>query len=288
MNPFEYDFGYGWQWNYGHLIAVGVFGTFALLAWRRRWRRWVLGIALGLTLWGVGALWIVQMVLRMNLPLELPTERFFVEGKGDVLDAGAGSGRSSLMVLLARPESRIVALDLYDGYFGIEDNGPERLMENAATAGVEERVQARVGDVRAMPFEDASLHAAVSAYVIDHLSSDGVERSLSEIHRVLRPNGEFLLMVIHPDAWIRVAYPFLVHHGYFGPRTNAERWRSRLTSAGFELVEEGTTPGTLYLLARKPGQPSLDSMARAVSTKATRRAIAPSGTSTMPRPGSPS
>ena len=26
MNPFVYDFGYSWQWNYGHLIAVIGFG----------------------------------------------------------------------------------------------------------------------------------------------------------------------------------------------------------------------------------------------------------------------
>ena len=72
----------------------------------------------------------------MNLPLELPTERFpRGTGRGTVLDAGAGSGRSSLMVLLERPESRVLALDLYEGYFGIDDNNPDRLLANAAKAG---------------------------------------------------------------------------------------------------------------------------------------------------------
>ena len=83
------------------------------------------------------------------------------------------------------------------------------------------------------------------------MGRESVERSLAEIERVLRPNGQFLLMVIHPDIWIRIAYPFFVHHGYFGGRTDHERWRSHLTNAGFEIVEQGTTPGTLYLLAQK-------------------------------------
>ncbi len=254
MNPFTYDFGYGWPWNYGHLIAVVCFGALAVLAWRRRWPRWIGALSAVLTVWGVTGFLIVQMVVRMNLPLELPTEQFLADGSGLVLDAGAGSGRSSLMVLLARPESRVLALDIYDGYFGIPDNKPERLYKNAAKAGVEDRIEAQVGDVREMPLGDHSIDAAVSAYVIDHMSRESVERSLAEIERVLRPGGQFLLMVVHPDIWIRIAYPFFVEHGYFGGKTDHERWRSHLTDAGFEIVELGTTPGTLYLLAQKPGE----------------------------------
>ena len=251
MNPFEYDFGYGWAWNYGHLVAVVSFGVLAVLAWRLRWPRWMGAISVALALWGVTGFLIVQLAIRINLPLQLPTDQFLAEGSGQVLDAGAGSGRSSLMVLLARPDSRVLALDLYDGYYGIPDNRPERLFANAARAGVEDRIEAKVGDMRAMPLGNDSLDAAVSAYAIDHLSREGVQRSLAEIQRVLRPNGQFLLMVINPDIWIRMAYPFFVHHGYFGGRTDHQRWRSRLTNAGFEIVEQGTTPGTLYLLARK-------------------------------------
>lgn len=252
MNPFEYDFGYGWGWNYGHVIAVVVFGGLAVLARLRRAPRWMGAVSVGLAVWGVVGLVIVQMLVRMNLPLELPTERFLANESGQVLDVGAGSGRASLMVLLARPDSRVLALDLYDGYFGIPDNTPERLLANAATAGVEDRVGARVGDMRAMPLGDDSIDAAVSAFAIDHLSRQGIERSLAEVQRVLRPNGQFLVMVINPDMWTRIAYPFLMHHGYFGPKTNHEHWRSHLTDAGFEVVEQGTTPGTLYLLARAP------------------------------------
>ncbi len=251
MNPFEYDFGYGWAWNYGHLVAAAPFAALALLAWKLSWPRWIGAVFALVGAWGVAGLVIVQLVIRINLPLELPTERFLTDGPGQVLDAGAGSGRSSLMVLLARPESRILALDLYDGYFGIPDNKPERLFSNAARAGVVNRIRAKVGDMRDMPLDDESFDAAVSAFAIDHLSRDGVRRSLAEVQRVLRPDGQFLLMVINPDIWIRIAYPFLAHHGYFGPKTDQQFWKSNLTEAGFEIVESGTTPATLYLLARK-------------------------------------
>ena len=251
MGLFTYDFGYTWLWNYGHLIPVGVFGCLAVVARRFVWPRWIGVVSVMLALWGVAGLLIVQVVLRMNLPLELPTDQFSVEASGQVLDVGAGSGRSALMVLLAIPDTRVVALDLYDGYFGISENTPERLFANAATAGVRHRVDATVGDMRDIPLGTSSVDAAVSAYAIDHLDEDGIERSLKEVMRVIRPGGQFLLMVINPDGWTRLAYPFLMHHGYWGPSTNPERWRRSLTSAGFEIVEEGTTPGTLHLLARR-------------------------------------
>jgi SAM-dependent methyltransferase len=251
MSLFQYDFGYGFLWNYGHLLAIVPFGVLAGLSWKLRWPRWIGVVSLVVTAWGVAGLLIVQYAMRVNLPLELPTQQFLSHGTGRVLDGGAGSGRASLMVLLERPQAEVLAIDLYEGYFGIEDNTPHRLLRNAARAGVEQRVDAQVADLRDLPLEDSSFDAAVSAFVIDHLDRAGVERSLAEIERVLRPDGEFLLMVINPDLWIRVAYPFFVHHGYFGGRTDRERWRLRLESAGFRVVEMGTTPGTLYLLARK-------------------------------------
>ncbi|HSR66312.1 MAG TPA: class I SAM-dependent methyltransferase [Acidobacteriota bacterium] len=252
MNPFAYEFGYGWAWNYGHLAAIIPFTLLALLAWKLEWSRWLRALAVAGAAWGLAGLLIVQFVMRINLPMQLPTQSFLARGTGQVLDAGAGSGRSSLMVLLARPHSRVVALDLYEGYYGIADNTPQRLLANAEIAGARERISAQAGDMREMPFPDASFDAAVSAYAIDHLSREGVENSLSEVRRVLRSEGEFLLIVINPDIWIRMAYPFFVHHGYFGGRTDHQRWRSHLIDAGFQVTEMGTTPGSLYFLAHKP------------------------------------
>ncbi len=58
-------------------------------------------------------------------------------------------------------------------------------------------------------------------------------------------------MVINPDGWTRLAYPFFLHHGYFATATNHDFWRSSVGRAGFDIVEIGTQPATLYVLARK-------------------------------------
>jgi len=251
MNIFKYDFGYAWIWNFGHLIPVVVFAVIALLAWKFNWSRWIKGTAILIIVWGIVALAVVQYVLCINLPPKLPTDKFLASGSGKVLDAGAGSGRSSLMVLLARPGSHVVAMDFYQGYYGIPDNTPERLMANARLAGVQDRIEVRVGDIREIALADNSLDAAVSVAVIDHMGSEGIRKSLAEIRRVLHPGGEFLLMVVNNDAWIRLAYPFLIHHGYYGPKTSADRWKGFLTEAGFNIVEQGTKPATLYFLVSK-------------------------------------
>lgn len=249
----RFDFGYGWPWNYGHLVACGLFVALAVVIWRLGWPRSLLALAGALAAWAMAGFAVTQLVFRLNLPVEMPTTAFLRDATGpvEILDVGAGSGRASIALLRAWPESRVTALDLYDGYFGIVDNTPDRLYANAVTAGARDRIEAIVGDMRKLPLGDRTFDAAVSVAAIDHLRRADIERALAEVARVLRPNGEFLLMVINPDRWTRLAYPHLPHHGYFGAATNHDFWRSSLAAAGFDIVELGTQPATLYLLGRK-------------------------------------
>jgi SAM-dependent methyltransferase len=246
----DYDFGYSPWWTHGHLIPFALAAAFGILAVWRRWSRWVSVAAAVVALWALTGFAIVQIVLGANRPLDLPTTAFLAAGHGDVLDAGAGSGRSTVMVLRARPGARVTALDIYDGYFGIDDNTPERLRANVRVAGAADRVDVLTGDMRAMPLPDARFDAAVSAVAIDHLDRDGVAKALSEVSRVLKNDGEFLLIVLNVDVWVRIAYP-MAHHGYFAHSPGAGRWREALERAGFTVVDHGTKPALLFLLARK-------------------------------------
>ncbi len=102
MDLVRYDFGYEWPWTWGHVIGAVVFALAAYAAWRvARPRLGLVFAAIGL--WAIAGAAIVNIVLGFSLPIPLPTTRFLEGGQGRVLDAGAGSGRSSLMVLLARP-----------------------------------------------------------------------------------------------------------------------------------------------------------------------------------------
>jgi ubiquinone/menaquinone biosynthesis C-methylase UbiE len=180
--------------------------------------------------------------------LELPTQQFLSSGSGRVVDIGAGSGRAAIGLLLAKPRVTVTAVDIYKGYFGIDDNTPERFMLNARIAGVADRAEAKVGDARELPLESASYDGAISLAAIDHVRRADIPIALAEAARVLKPRGEFLLMIVNVDRWAMFASPHAIGHH---PRANADRWREMLTSAGFEVVEQGTRPAVLYFLTRK-------------------------------------
>ena len=242
-----YDFGYAWPWTHGHLVA-GV--AFAVLAWwgRRRLPWWGTGVLATAAGWAFAGFLIVQLVFGFNAPMQMPTNRFLATGKGQVLDIGSGSGRTSIMVGLARPDVEITALDNFSAQY-IRGNGEDLLRRNLRAAGIDGRVKTLRADMRQIPAPDGSFDGVVSSYAIDHLNREGIERSLGEVRRVMRPGGEFLLMVIKADGWLKFAYgPLLLHSRGVGP----DFWKRKLEEAGLTVVEQGQTPGTAYYLCRKP------------------------------------
>jgi len=247
FNIFEYDFNYSWFVSYGFAVPLAAGIVLAAVATWRRWRPWVTILSGAIIVWSAAALFVANIVWGLNKPMTMPTERFLQSGTGRVLDAGAGSGRASVGVLLARPHATVTALDIYHGYYGIDDNTPARFMKNAQIAGAAHRAEARVGDVRQMPFADGSFDAVVSSYMIDHLPRTDRDRALHEVARVLKQHGEFLLLLVNTDWWTWLVSPPMAHHF----RPDAARWRGQLDQAGFTVEEEGHQPVTLYWLARK-------------------------------------
>ena len=205
-----------------------------------------------LALWSSAAFVVARFTLDINGRAPLPTQNFFRAGTGRVLDLGAGTGRSSIMVLEARPQATLVALDLFgdsfEHHFGPGESPQERLLQNLKAAGVAERTSITTADMRKLPFEPATFDAIVSAYAVDHLNREGITQALAEAARVVKPGGDFLLILVGKEPWVQFAFgPLIMHSGARGPAW----WATRLQEAGFQILEQGTRPGTLYLLARR-------------------------------------
>jgi SAM-dependent methyltransferase len=255
----QINFGYPWPISYGHLILAACLLAVLCLGWVLKWSKALLAVLGVATVWALAAGVIVRFGIDINGRATLPTAKFLPSGAGKVLDMGAGTGRSTLMVLESRPRTIVVALDLfgesYEQHFGkppagesTGDVGRATLLRNRRAAGVDQRVTIQPGDMRHMPLDSGSFDAVVSAYAIDHLNRDGIIQALAEANRVLKPGGQFLLMVIAKDHYVMFAFGPLLAHAHM---IAADFWPQKLREAGFQIVEEGTQPATKYVLARK-------------------------------------
>ncbi len=248
----QLNFGYPWWLSYGHLPIVAATLALFLLGYVLKWPKGLLLFFGVLLLWSASAFLIMRFAMDINGRASLPTHSFLSSGTGRVLDIGAGTGRSTIMVLEARPQSTVVALDLFgesfDQHFGPGDSPQERLLANLKAAGVNNRATIVTSDMRKTPFAAGEFDAIVSAYAMDHLDQAGSTQALVEAARVVKPGGDFLLILIGKEPWIQFAFgPLIMHAGTRGPSW----WGSHLQDAGFKVVEQGTRPGTLYFLARR-------------------------------------
>lgn len=241
-----YDFGYTWPWTYGHLVAAVVLGAIAALLWKRA-PRWVSWPVAALSLWAFAGFLIIHFIFGFNRTMKLPAANFLKEGRGKVLDIGTGSGRAAIMVGLARPGVRLVALDDFSAQY-IENNSEDHLRRNLSIAGINDRVEVLNSDMRQIPLTAGDFDGVVSTYAIDHLDRQGIEQTLREVARLLKPRGEFLLMVIHADGWLKFTYGPLLMHAHFA---GGDFWPEQLRAAGLTVEEQGNTPGSTYYLCRK-------------------------------------
>ena len=90
-----------------------------------------------------------------------------------VLEVGCGPGEAAERIAASGAE--VEALDI-----------SERMVELTQARGVE----ARVGDVQQLPFEDESFDAALAGWMLYHVPD--VERGIAELARVLRPGGRLV------------------------------------------------------------------------------------------------
>ena len=111
-----------------------------------------------------------------------------------VLELGAGAGPATIE--LARRAPRVTSLE-YNHSSALK----LRTRANHSNVGV---IQ---GDAAALPFPDATFSSAIAILMLHHLKSPELQnRTFSEVRRVLRPGGVFLVFDI-PNGWIhRVAH----------------------------------------------------------------------------------
>ena len=98
-----------------------------------------------------------------------------------MLDVGCGEGQVSRYI--ARGGAHVVGLD----------PTPSQIREAHGRGGPPQFVQAKAEQ---LPFGDGTFGAVILCLAIEHI--DPFEPAIEEIARVLEPDGQFLLLLVHP------------------------------------------------------------------------------------------
>lgn len=142
--------------------------------------------------------------------------------------------------------------------YGVDISPPTLKLAHAAfdpAPGARQRLRAAVGDVRDLPFRDASFDAIYSMGTIEHF--DETEHAVEEMARVLKPGGRAIIGV--PNRYDPFLRPLLATvmqavglYGYGYEKSYSRRGlRRMLESAGLIVVAEPAIlfiPGWLRML----------------------------------------
>ncbi|WP_160123792.1 methyltransferase domain-containing protein [Rhodovarius lipocyclicus] len=163
-------------------------------------------------------------------------------GKLDVVDVASGEGYGS--AILARVARSVVGVE-------IDPNAVEHAKANYAASNL----RFLVGDALALPLQDESADVVVSFETLEHVADH--DSFLSEVRRVLRPGGLFVLST--PDRLV-YSSPFREPNPYHVHELTAEELEDLLGRyfSQFEFLRQRPVLGSVIASSTKAGWRSYD------------------------------
>ena len=102
-----------------------------------------------------------------------------------ILDLATGTADLAIALAKYNPQAHIVGMDISEKMMEI---GKEKVKQQ----GLENQIELRLGDAASLPFDDNSFDVVTVGFGIRNFENR--EQGLSEIHRVLKPNGHAVIL----------------------------------------------------------------------------------------------
>lgn len=126
-----------------------------------------------------------RLTMREELFKRRLIEQAQIRSGQRILDVGCGTGTLTVMIKQAHPNSEVSGLD-----------GDPQILEIARykAAQADTSITFDVGMAYQLPYPNGSFDRVLSSMVFHHLTTQDKEKSLAEIYRVLKPDGELHLV----------------------------------------------------------------------------------------------
>ena len=122
----------------------------------------------------------IDKVWRRKTALEVAKSR-----PETILDLATGTADLAIALAKYNPQAHIVGVDISEKMLEI---GKEKVNQQ----GLDNQIELRLGDAVSLPFDDNSFDVVTVGFGIRNFENR--EQGLSEIHRVLKPNGHAVIL----------------------------------------------------------------------------------------------
>ena len=184
---------------------------------------------------------IVRLTTRENTFKRELADQARIEANHRVLDLACGTATLTILLKHNQPQAEIIGID-----------GDAKILEIAKTKAKESGIEIQFDEGMSfdLPYEDDSFDCVVSSLFFHHLTRDNKLKTLREVKRVLKSNGEFHIADWGLPANLLMKGSSRLIQLLDGSETTADSFNGLLpklmTHAGFEAVEETNSFNSLF------------------------------------------
>ena len=199
---------------------------------------------------GIGMIMMHLLLLRKMPKINLVTRMKALDEINNpiILDVGCGTGRTATRIAKElRNGGHLYGIDIYSK-LAIPGNTLETVQNNARIEKVEDKTTFQYGSATEIPFEDDRFDIInVSSVLHEVHDTNGQDKAMKELYRVLKPDGYLYLSEWNRASWQCIAFCGLCCFAF----KKKDHWEKLLDKYNFKDMQYENIAGFGIFTARK-------------------------------------